>query len=270
VGWLVGSLIQYNSWRGEHDLKRYENDLKAATQTFADVSGELSKVITLQQILVFNYDDAISPKTDNSRLQFLWRQAGFAADDYRRAQIALRESIDTLIRRAEIYIDWPSTDQRGRTFHGSLLDPLTITKLESNNIDCDKLVAPGDDVTGWSRQSDSKISGATLVDWGSAKHHVTVIYVCFRIDHRNFESIRRWAADTGQTPPKFIEPAELSKTELVERLKKRFNLQLERLDKFMVLAMARIDAIRRKNEPPGYFCHLTGWRCGDYQPASSR
>jgi hypothetical protein len=270
VGWLVGSLIQYNSWRGEHDLKRYEGDLKAATQTFADISDTLSKAVTLQQIVVFNYDDAIDPKTDDARLQFLWRQAGLAAEEYRKAQIALRESIDTLIRRAEIYIDWPSSDERARAVHGSLLDPLTITKLESSNIDCDKLIAPGEDVVKWSRESNSTISGGSLVDWGSAKHHVTVIYVCFRIDHRNFEWIRRWVAEPGPTAPKFTEPAGSSKKEMVEKLKRHFDMQLARLDKFMVLAMTRIDAIRRKNVPPGYSCHLTGLLCGDYRPDSSR
>src|SRR5450631_3963807 len=100
LGWLVGSVIEYKSWRGEHDLKRYESDLKAATQTFTDISETLSRAITLQQIVVFDYDDAISPDTDDPHLKFLWWQATSAADDYRKAQIALRQSIDVLIRRA--------------------------------------------------------------------------------------------------------------------------------------------------------------------------
>ena len=222
VGWLVGSIVQYNSWRDEHDLKRYETDLKAATQTFADISEALSQAITLQQIVVFNYDDAISSETDDPRLQFLWRQARSAADDYRKAQIALRQSIDVLIRRAEIYIDWPSTNKHAQAVRNSLLDPLTITKLESSNIDCDKLIAPGEDVTKWQRPTDSAISGATFVDWGSAKHHVAVIYVCFRMDQKKSEPMRRWAApvEAGQptTAPKIGDPKK--SRELVAELKR--------------------------------------------------
>jgi hypothetical protein len=86
IGWLVTSVIQYNSWRTENDLKRYEEDLTQATKTFADASDAFSKALTLQQQLVYNYVDALD-SADKDRTEFLWGQAHSVFDDAARRNL---------------------------------------------------------------------------------------------------------------------------------------------------------------------------------------
>jgi hypothetical protein len=295
LGWLLTSIIQYNSWRADHDLKQYEEELAQATKTFADASDAFSKALTAQQLLVFNYVDALGSK-DAAYVEFLWKQANLVADDYRKTRTELRQSIGVMTRRAEIYIDWPSADNRqavetataedpltavkvdaitkeaiGRlrepVMGKSNIDPLTVSDVEGDNIDCDHLIAEGKDVKKWPHDAPVRDGAATKIDWQSTKHHLIVLYACYAQDHVATEPIRRWATveRSGQPPvtPAFLPADKEQRKKLAESLKSHFNSQAERLDKFNVLAMTRIEHIRFKNEPPGWFCHTFGWFCGD-------
>jgi hypothetical protein len=293
IGWLVTSVIQYNSWRTENDLKRYEEDLTQATKTFADASDAFSKALTLQQQLVYNYVDALD-STDKDRTQFLWGQAHAVFDDYRKARTELRQTIGVLTRRAEIYIDWPSADDRNGRKKGALddpltalrvdeitngfierlknpamdkskVDPLTISAVEGGDVNCDTLIPKGSNIDLWG-VSPTSPGAKAMVDWGSTKHHLIVLYACFAQDHNTSEPIRRWASEdkSGNPPsiPAFLPVDAKERTKLAEDFKRHFNLQIERLDKFNVLAMTRIERIQFKNQPPGYICHTTGFFCG--------
>src|SRR3954471_17343389 len=147
LGWVVSSAIQYNTWRGEHDLKGYQDDLAQATRTFTEISGTMSKALNLQQQVFFNYKNAAQARPDDKgRIEFLWTQAHNAADDYRKARDELRQSIGVIVRRAEIYLDWPSADNKDTLRAGSLRDPVTIAQVEADNIDCDGLIARGNNL----------------------------------------------------------------------------------------------------------------------------
>jgi hypothetical protein len=293
VGWLVTSLIGYNSWRSERDLKQYEEELSQATSTFAEASNAFSKALTAQQLLAFNYVDALG-STDQGYIDFLWGQAHTTADEYRKARTELRQTIGVMTRRAEIYIDWPSADDRQTVqmakatdpltasnidaitkeaikrlsdpvWEKSKVDPLTVSDVEGDNVDCDSLVADGNDVFKW-RDAPVRTGATTKVDWQSTKHHLIVLYACFLQDHVATEPIRRWATaeKTGQPPatPAFLPADAKRRKKLAENLKTHFEKQAARLDKFNILAMTRIEQIRFKDETPGYICHTTGWFCG--------
>jgi hypothetical protein len=302
AGWLVTSVIQYNSWRTENDLKRYEEELTQATKTFADASDAFSKALTLQQQLVFNYVDALDSADknkendkDKGRTEFLWGQAHSVLDDYRKARTELRQTIGVMTRRAEIYIDWPSkadrknsekvtpddpltvirVDEITTAFTDRLknpkmdktkIDPLTISAVEGGEVDCDTLIPQGNNIDKWGTSPASRGATAT-VDWGSTKHHLIVLYACFAQDNNLSEPIRRWASPEKSGNPSSIPaflPADAERRQrLAEDFKRHFNLQTERLDKFNVLAMTRIAQIQFKNQPPGYICHTIGFFCSD-------
>ncbi|MGO4714025.1 hypothetical protein [Bradyrhizobium sp. 2TAF24] len=266
LGWLVSALIQYNSWTVEHRLKAAETDLEQVTKTFTETSDLLSRAITLQQMLVFNYVAALEADTDlDSRLGFLGAQAKAAYDDYTRARIELRQSIDVIARRAEIYIDWPSWPTTTSPVDKVLQDPLTLSTIGAANIDCDTLIAPGQNVARWTMAPLSSQPGAPQVDWRSAKHHLAVIYTCFDHLHRDIEPIRRWTAavKADAPPPTFDDTTRAAMTKLTDRLRKRFDMQIDRLDKFMALSMTRIETIRVRNSPPGFICHETSLLCAN-------
>jgi len=266
LGWLVSALIQYNSWTVEHRLKAAETDLEQATKTFTETSDLLSRAITLQQMLVYNYIAALETKTDpDNRLAFLGQQAKTVHDDYTRVRIELRQSIDVIVRKAEIYIDWPSWPTASSPVGKVLRDPLTLSTISAANIDCDSLRAPGQDVQAWKAEPTSSQAGAPQVDWRSAKHHLAVIYTCFDHLHRDIEPIRRWAAafKADQPPAKFDDATRTAMTTLTDRLRERFDMQIDRLDKFMALAMTRIETVRVRNSPPGFICHETSLLCSN-------
>jgi len=146
VGWIVTSVVQYNSFRVGNDLKRYEQDLGQATKTFADGSNAMSKVLTLQQQVVYNFIDAAenaaSAHPDPVRAQFLWTQAHTVIDDYRKARTELRETVGVMTRQTEMYIDWPAAsgkdpdksadvDAKKAETKAAAKDPLAAWKFEN-------------------------------------------------------------------------------------------------------------------------------------------
>jgi hypothetical protein len=294
LGWLLTSIIQYNSWRADHDLKKYEEELTQATKTFAEASDAFSKALTAQQLLAFNYVDALG-STDAGYVDFLWTQAHATADEYRKARTELRQTIGVMTRRAEIYIDWPSADNRVGVEKATAKDPLTavnidaitkeaikrlsepsrekskvdlvtVSKVEGDDVDCDHLIPETRDVQAWPQDAPVRKGAATTIDWQSSKHHLIVLYACYAQDHVATEPIRRWATaeKMGQPPatPAFLPADKDKRKKLAEDLKSHFSLQAQRLDNFNILAMTRIEHIRFKNEPPGWICHTTGWLCG--------
>lgn len=295
LGWLLTSVIQYNSWRTDHDLKQYEQELAQATKTFTDASDAFSKALTAQQLLVFNYVDALGSR-DQAYIDFLWGQAHAVADEYRKARTELRQNIGVMTRRAEIYIDWPSADNRQAVENAtakdpltvikvdaitnealsrlrepikekSRVDPLTVSDVEGDNVNCDGLIADGQDIRKWPHDVPVRNGAATKIDWQSTKHHLIVLYACYAQDHVATEPIRRWATaeKSGQPPatPAILPADTDGRKKLAGDLKSHFNLQASRLDKFNILAMNRIERIRFKNEPPGWICHTTGLFCGE-------
>jgi hypothetical protein len=119
IGTAVGSYFQYVSWREEQNIARYKEDFAAATAVFGDVASTLSTAVNLQQILYFTFRDAVDAGVDKNDDAFQTKTARDTYKSYAEARNALRERIDALARKMEIYIDWPSDRNRDPTVQRS-------------------------------------------------------------------------------------------------------------------------------------------------------
>jgi hypothetical protein len=137
IGTAVGSYFQYVSWREEQNIARYKEDFAAATAVFSDVASTLSTAVNLQQILYFTFRDAVDAGVDKNDDAFQTKTARDTYKSYVDARNALRERIDALARKMEIYIDWPSDRNRDPTVQRSA-DPLNSHSLGEYDFDCTK------------------------------------------------------------------------------------------------------------------------------------
>src|SRR5215813_5283646 len=137
IGTAVGSYFQYVSWREEQNIARYKEDFAAATAVFSDVASTLSTAVNLQQILYFTFRDAVDAGVDKNDDAFQTKTARDTYKSYVDARNALRERIDALARKMEIYIHWPSDRNRDPTVQRSA-DPLNSHSLGEYDFDCAK------------------------------------------------------------------------------------------------------------------------------------
>jgi hypothetical protein len=137
IGTAVGSYFQYVSWREEQNIARYKEDFAAATAVFSDVASTLSTAVNLQQILYFTFRDAVDAGVDRNDDAFQTKTARDTYKSYVDARNALRERIDALARKMEIYVDWPSDRNRDPTVQRSA-DPLNSHSLGGYDFDCTK------------------------------------------------------------------------------------------------------------------------------------
>src|SRR5262249_32809327 len=132
IGTAVGSYFQYVSWREEQNIARYKEDFAAATAVFGDVASTVSTAVNLQQI-----GDAVDAGVDKNDDAFPTKTARDTYKSYLDARNALRERIDALARKMEIYVDWPSDRNRDPTVQRSA-DPLNSHSLGEYDFDCAK------------------------------------------------------------------------------------------------------------------------------------
>ena len=92
----------------------------AAEKAFTDVSSAMSKAITLQQFLYFNYRDALNAKIDGDDRALEAKNARNLYPQYDELRTALRENIDLMARQVEITLDWAS-------------DPATTTRRAASS-----------------------------------------------------------------------------------------------------------------------------------------
>ena len=133
IGTVVGSYFQYVSWREEQNIAHYKEDFAAATAAFADTSRTLSIAINLQQIVYFTFKDAVKANVDTNDNAFLTKTTRETYKGYADARNSLREDIDALARKMEIYLDWPSDRSRepGRKISGDPLNGNTTSVCRS-------------------------------------------------------------------------------------------------------------------------------------------
>src|SRR5215813_6082541 len=58
-GSLTGVYVQYTAWREEKNIARYNEDLKNSIATLSELSGTLSAIMNLQQILFYTFREAL-------------------------------------------------------------------------------------------------------------------------------------------------------------------------------------------------------------------
>jgi hypothetical protein len=238
-----------------------KDDLTAATLAFTEASNTFSTAMTLQQILFYDYRYTISKGLDSDDKVLETKNARDLYGSYDSARTALRQNIDVLARKMEIYIDWPSDLNRDPAQQNMLgADPMSRPKLGAYNFDCDKFMP---DFSAGNSSADLPVPAKALkensklqplhVDWYSAKHHVLTLQYCFETAHAALEIARAWASNSSidtSTKARFIENDNL------KTVQNDHDQQVLRLNAFMTLTMQRLEDIRVKYRATGFFCHV--------------
>jgi hypothetical protein len=221
-------------------LRATKRNFAAATAVFSDVASTLSTAVNLQQILYFTFRDAVDPSVDKNDDAFQTKTARDTYKSYVDARNALRERIDALARKMEIYIDWPSDRNRDPTVQRSA-DQLNSHSLGEYDFDCAKYLPNSASIETLKVDSIAKpnTTASLQVDWRSTKHHIVALQYCFETVHRLILVARQWAAKSPVTPEmmnKIIRDR--------EKIQAASDQLVERLNAFMMLTMWRIQDIR--------------------------
>jgi len=74
-GSLTGVYVQYTTWREEKNIARYNEDLKNSIATLSELSGTLSAIMNLQQLLFYNFQDALEANVEADQSSFSFKNA---------------------------------------------------------------------------------------------------------------------------------------------------------------------------------------------------
>jgi hypothetical protein len=255
IGTLLAAHFQYVSAYQDKVRAVGAQEVATAEAVFTETSSAFSKAITLQQILYFNYHDAITSHRETDQKSLELKNARSIFPQYEEARTSLRENIDLLTRRVELAIDWASDTKRDAAHAGSYsADPMSRIKLGAYNFDCDS-EANMPTFSGNARESlqardnDGRVDPKqpTIdIDWFSAKHQLLTLFYCFDLNDRRIKPAREWTA--GSTPA----PSKLSDEDIIESLDR----EALRLQSFLVLVARQIEVIRVKFRPSVWYCNV--------------
>ena len=283
----VGYFQYLNAYQEKVSVQAKE-DMAAATATYTEISHAFSEIQALQQTLYSDFTHAVRNKSDSSDKALDTRNAHEISQRYEKARIELRENIDVLTRKAEVYIDWASNTYRDPAEkHNVDDDPLSRRVLRDYAFDCsDKFNFPAfgsvnvpDDETPVKDVADDKYcamaerrgvdettkpkdafiricagpndNDAKRIYWYSAKHHVLTMHYCLEAAHDKLAAARQWASGSDRDAGKERE---------ILRGEKEINAQLDdlagRINAFNSLALYQMEQIRVKYRPTGFWCSV--------------
>ena len=204
VGTFLASHYQYLSAYDDKVRTIGTEQIAAAEATFADVSAQLSKAVTLQQLLYFNYHDATKHHRDGDAQALETKNARAIFKEYDDLRTQLRESVDLMARRVEVTIDWASNTERDAADAGAFGgDPMSRIALGAYNFQCDDDKYMPNFDPGYADlpvppqlHIDNPKAEALRVDWYSAKHQLLTLYYCFHVNHTGIGVVRQWASDS--------------------------------------------------------------------------
>ena len=253
IGTLIGAYFQNLSAYDNKVATQAKEDLVAATEAFTETSSALSRAITLQGLLFYDFTRAAQLKASGDDNGLMSKNARELYKSYEDASSALRENINMLARKMEIYLDWasdPSHDPANNTVLG--VDPITSSFLGEVDFDCDQDMPSF--AAGKSSIQKTKNRKTLNIDWYSAKHHVLTIEYCFHVTHKTWmEIVRQWASQSSldqDTITRFVSG------QTAGQLQDRLDSEVVRLNAYMSRAMSEIEQIRVKYRPVGYMCSL--------------
>lgn len=266
IGTLIVAYFQNLSAYEDKVAALAKDDLAAATQTFADISGALSTGLSMQQRLIDYFYDALckdlatepqckKPLSDDN--SYLAKSARALYGDYMTAFSNLHRDYNLTARKAEIFLDWPSNAAHNAADDvapGN--DPINMSLLGASEFDCE-LSMPGTPIKNTKgglilNESDRKF------DWNSAKHHVLATQYCFDVTHKNLTAALQWASQSNVGDAEW---GDMTKKDRIDLFKnKRATNQVLRLNAFIALAMSEIERMRVKYRPNGYWCSVPGVR----------
>jgi hypothetical protein len=290
---LIGSLLvgyfQYLNAYQDKVSAQAKDDMAAATSTFTDIANAFSGAQTLQQILFFDFSNALDVHSDADEKALGTKDARGIFPTYESARTLLRQNSNLLARKAEIYIDWASdVDRDPAEARTPTTDPLTESLLGDYNFDCDDSAnfpqfetatsANGKTVSDKTNKDLCQVDKdqgnydpdksyvnlcarrngeivrnkpSITIHWYSAKHQVLTMHYCLQAVHARLLAARDWASQSEIDAPTKVKF-------LAEREQTRTELdnQVVRLNAFMSLAMFQIEKIRVKYRPVGFTCHI--------------
>ena len=134
---LAVGYFQYLNAYQEKVSSQAKEDMTLAAATFTEISHPFSEMQALQQTLYADFARAVGAKSDAGDTALTTRNARAISERYEKARIALRENIELLARKAEIYIDWASNTYRDPAEkHNVDGDPLSQRVLRDYAFDC--------------------------------------------------------------------------------------------------------------------------------------
>ncbi len=257
IAGIAGTLIvaYFQNLSAYHDrvTNQAKQDLSAATEAFTAASDTLSNPIVLQDQLFNNFMRAATLKASGDANALTSKTALDLYKSYSTASSALRENVNLLARKMELYLDWPSDpdhDPANNETFGD--DPITTSFLGTVDFDCDKDMPRFNPKQHTVKKT--KNDKSLTVDWYSSKHHVLTIAYCFDVTQQKWmETVRRWASQSS------IEPREITDFaggDIHTQLHDRLDSEVIRLNAFMSRAMREIEQIRIKYRPNGYWCSV--------------
>lgn len=283
----VGYFQYLNAYQDKVSTQAKE-DMASATASFTEISGAFSEIMALQRILYADFTNAMkAAQSDSSDKALAAKNANDISATYEKARIALRQKIDILARKAEVFVDWASNIYRDPAGKRNLDDdPLTRSLLQEYGFDCsDKsnlpafgnVDAPDDKSFREAKDQDyCTLSDKRGVDnttnpqnafirlcprdgnkppariyWYSAKHHVVTMHYCLEAIHDRLTPVRQWASKSDRDPAK---EAEILKD--TSRIDGEMDDLAKRLNAFNSLALHQMERIRVKYRPVGFFCSV--------------
>ena len=285
---LAVGYFQYLNAYQEKVSSQAKEDMTSAAATFTEISHAFSEMQALQQTLYTDFARAVAEKSDASDKALATRNARAISERYEKARIDLRENIDLLTRKAEVYIDWASNTYRDPAEkHNVDDDPLSRRVLRDYAFDCsDKFNFPafgnvnakepaksakdveddkycavaekrGVDENTRPEQAFIRIctgpndKAGKRIYWLSTKHHVLTMNYCFEAVHNKLAAARQWASESDRDTAK--------ESDLLQR-EKEINAQLDdlagRVGAFSSLALHQMERIRVKYHPAGFLCSV--------------
>jgi hypothetical protein len=268
-----------------------------------EISNSYADVQMLQQLIYYDY---VGSNTSDAGSKAMTTAAGQEAyKNYTSSRNALRKNSSIYVRKAELYIDWPSNLDRdaaaAAAYDG---DPLTESLLGDYNFDCDaeksfphyeathpdekaeeaarnlcvapneaqKQIAMGSRTIFCAADDNGKIvhsKPSREINWNSAKHHLLVMHYCFELTHGQIGTARIWASNN--------DVSEQRKNDFLNNkstYENSLDHEVVRLDGFLSLVMSQLERIRVKYRPSSFYCnlpvinHLISNRCTPVRIAS--
>lgn len=253
LGTLIAGYFQYLSAYHDKVSEVAKEDMQAATAAFSEASSVLSTAIILQDQLFYDFVRATKLNAAGDANALMSKNAHDLYKPYEDASDALREGINLIARKMELYIDWPSDPAHDPANDTTLgVDPISTSFLGAVDFDCDR------DMPKFNKndhQIQKEKNGKKLtVDWYSAKHHVFTIAYCFGVTQKTWmETVRQWASQSSLDQ---TDIANFLSHDPEGKLQDRLDREVVRLNAFMSRAMNEIELIRVKYRPRGFYCHV--------------
>ena len=130
LGTLIAAYFQNLSAYHDKVTALAKDDMAAAAQAFTDASTALSGPLSLQERLISGYFAAVDQKVDADDTAYVTTSTRAINGPYEVAYTALRQNINLLARKVEIYLDWPSNPLHDPAINVSAsADPINNSSL---------------------------------------------------------------------------------------------------------------------------------------------